>query len=415
MKIFRKPVFTGFAPNLTKSDVSIAAAFLFFPWKWPKLKIGKNTVRAEQWLKNYFSTKHCLAFDSGRSALFFILKSLDLKPGDEVLIQAYTCVVVANSIIQAGGKPIYVDVGDNFNIDCVDLEKKITLRTKVLIIQHTFGNPANLNSLLKLAKKYQLTIIEDCAHALGIKCENRWLGTFGDAGFFSFGSDKPISCGRGGGVITNDETIAKRLSEFQSSLPEPNLIKILQHLFSFLVFDNAKPIYNLGVGKWILWFSGKLKLINKIIYPEEKRGQAVGFYPSLLPNCLAAILLNQLSRLEEFNRHRCEISGIYQKQINNQKISLPNPENFAIPWLRYPILVAESTKLLASAKKNGIILGNWYDAPIAPKDADSSVVGYQHRFCPNAERLAKQSVNLPTDISISRSDAIRVAKLLNAF
>ena len=415
MILFKKPIFTGFAPNLTKKDVLIAASFLFFPWQWFGLRIGENVVKAEQWLKNYFSVKHCFVFDSGRSSLYFILKSLDLKPDDEVLLQAYTCVVVANAIIHAGGKPIYADVGDDFNIDCADLEKKITPLTKILIIQHTFGKPAKLDLLLKLAQKYQLFIIEDCAHALGIKYENKWLGTFGDVGFFSFGSDKPISCGRGGGVITNDDSIAEKLFEFQSDLPAAKLGKILQHLFSFIIFRISKPLYNIGVGKWILWCCGKLKLINKIIYPEEKRGQAVKFFPSTMPNSIAAILLNQLTKLDEFNHHRCEISDIYQKQINNQKISLPNPENFCVPWLRYPILLAEPNRLLVLAKKNGIILGNWYNAPIAPNDADPSVVFYEQGSCPNAEKVAAQSVNLPTDISISQSDAIRVAKLLNTF
>lgn len=415
MVLFKKPIFTGFAPNLTKKDALIAASFLFLPWQWFRLRIGEESGKAEQWLKNYFSVKHCFVFDSGRSALYFILKSLNLTQDDEVILQSYTCVVVANSIIHAGTKPIYVDVGNDFNINCADLEKKITSRTKVLIIQHTFGKPANLNLLLNLAKKYQLFVIEDCAHALGIKFENKWLGTFGDAGFFSFGSDKPISCGRGGGVITNNDAIAKKLSGFQSSLPQAKLGRILQHLFSFLIFYKAKPIYNLGVGKWILWFCGKLKLINKIIYPEEKRGHSVNFFPSAMPNSMATILLNQLTKLNEFNHHRYEISDIYQKQISNQKISLPNPESFCIPWLRYPILLAEPSKLLVLAKKNGIILGNWYDSPIAPKDVDSSIVGYEHGSCPNAERLAAQSVNLPTDICINQSDAIRVAKLINAF
>ncbi|MBI4992862.1 MAG: aminotransferase class I/II-fold pyridoxal phosphate-dependent enzyme [Candidatus Magasanikbacteria bacterium] len=415
MKIFRKPIFTGFAPNLAKSDAWIAASFLLFPWKWFQLKIGKNAVRAEQWLKNYFSVKHCFVFDSGRSALYFILKSLDLKPGEEVLLQSYTCVVVANAIIQAGGKPVYVDIGDDFNMDLADLEKKITPQAKVLLIQHTFGKPANLDLLLKLAKKYNLFIIEDCAHALGIKYNGKLLGTFGDVGFFSFGSDKPVSCGRGGAVVTNDDGFAEKLFEFQRTLPSAKLGKVLQHLFSFIIFFISKPVYNLGVGKCLLWCAGRLGLINKIIYPKEKRGRAVKFYPSLLVNSLATILLNQLRQLDVFNNHRREIARRYQEKIENKKIHLPNQEWGDVTWLRYPILIAEPERLLASAKKDGIILGNWYDVPVAPKDADSSVVGYQPGTCPKAERLASQSINLPTDISISFKDAEKIIKLINYF
>lgn len=415
MKIFRKPIFTGFAPNLTNSDVWIAASFLFFPWKWFRLKTGENARLAEDWLKNYFSVRHCFTFDSGRSALYFILKSLDLKAEDEVLLQAYTCVVVANAVVQTGGKPVYVDTDENFNMDCADLEKKITSRTKILIIQHTFGKPASLDLLLKVAKKYNLFVIEDCAHALGAKFNDKLLGTYGDAGFFSFGSDKPVSCGRGGGVITNDDGIAKKLAELQSNLPAVKLGKILQHLFSFIIFFISKPIYNFGVGKCMLWCASRLGLINKIIYPEEKRGQAVKFYPSSLANSLAAILLNQLRQLEVFNNHRREIARRYQEKIKSKKIHLPTQDWSGITWLRYPILSAEPTTLLALAKKNGIILGNWYDVPIAPKDADASAAGYQPGTCSNAERLASQSINLPTDISINFKDAERIIKLVNNF
>lgn len=414
MKLFRKPIFTGFAPNLTTSDMLISASFLFFPWRWLRQNIGESAHLAEEWLKKYFSTRHCLVFDSGRSALFFILKSLNLQSGDEVLLQAYTCVVIANAITQAGGKSVYVDVGDDFNMDYSDLEKKITPQAKVLIIQHTFGKSANLELLLKLAKKYNLVVIEDCAHALGVKYRGKLLGTFGDVGFFSFGSDKPISCGRGGGVITNDDALAEKLSGFQRRLPPIKSGKTLQHLFSFIIFWIAKPIYNLGVGKCVLWCAGKVGLINKIIYPKEKRGQAVDFYPSRLPNALAKILLYQLSRLDGFNQHRKKISQIYSQKINSPKIKLPETGVDTV-FLRFPILVNNPKRLFDLAKRNGIILGNWYDSPIAPKDADQIAAAYQTGLCPNAEKLCSQSVNLPTDISITEKDALKVANLVNKF
>lgn len=395
-------------------DVCGAASFLFLPWKWMSIRQGGNTQKVEERLKAEFSVKHCVAFDSGRSALYFILKSLEIQSGDEVLLQAFTCVVVSNAIIHAGGKPIYVDVDADLNMDCADLEKKISQKTKTIIIQHTFGRPSDVDLVLNLAKKYRLTTIEDCAHALCVKYREKLLGTFADAAFFSFGSDKPVSCGRGGAAITNNEHLAEKLRQFQSNLPPAKIFRTLQHLFHFIIFVAAKPLYNLGVGKCVLWCAKHLNLMNKIIYPEEKRGKTVGFYPSRIANCLAGILLGQLRQMDTLNAHRANIARMYKTRINNPKVLLPAGEQF-FTFLRYPILVENPSVLHKLAKKNGIILGNWYDSPVAPKDVESQVAKYLTGSCPNAEKLSSRVVNLPTDIHVSEKDAFRIIKLVNSF
>ena len=124
-------------------------------------------------IQDFFNIKFCNVFDSGRSAIYFALKSLGAGDGVEVLVQAYTCVVVVNAINWTGAKPIYVDIGDDFNIEPADLIKKVTTKTKILIIQHTFGQPAKLDELLAITKQYNLKVIEDCAHSLGACCNNK--------------------------------------------------------------------------------------------------------------------------------------------------------------------------------------------------------------------------------------------------
>ncbi|MBI5222337.1 MAG: DegT/DnrJ/EryC1/StrS aminotransferase family protein [Candidatus Magasanikbacteria bacterium] len=414
MKIFRKPIFTGFAPNLTTADVLKAISFLLLPWKWTGIRNGKNIQQVEQKLSAEFSAKHCVVFDSGRSALYFILKGLGTQPGDEIMLQAFTCVVVPNAIIGAGGKPVYVDTNVDFNLDTNDLEKKITHKTKAIIIQHTFGRPADVNFALNLAKKYRLTTVEDCAHALGVKYHGKSLGTFADTAFFSFGSDKPVSCGRGGAIITNNDELAGKLRQFQSTLPPAKIFKTIQHLLHFIIFAAAKPLYNLGVGKCALWCAKHLNLINKIIYPEEKRGKAVSFYPSQMANCLANILLGQLRQIDGFNAHREKIARMYQTRVNNPKVSLP-ADGQSVSFLRYPILVDDPNALRRLAKRNGIILGDWYDCPVAPKDIDVLAAEYQMGSCQNAEKLSSRVVNLPTDTHISEKDALRIIKLVNSF
>ncbi len=406
MKLFNKPIFTGFAPNLTLQDLKTACAFLFLPWHWKNLCHGQAINKVEEWLRDYFQIKNVFTYDSGRTALHYALKALGAKENDDVLVQAYTCMVVSNAINWTRAKPIYVDVCDDFNMDPEDLEKKITDKAKILIIQHTFGKPANLDKLLTIAQKYKLKVIEDCAHALGARYSKQLVGTFGDIGMFSFGSDKIVSCGRGGALITNQEIIASKLREFQTQLPLANRLKVIQHLNSFPLFSLGKSLYNLNFGKWLLGLARMLNLMNKIIYIPEKQGRPITFYPSLLPNALAQILLNQLKNLKTVNKHRQKIARLYDQKISRQK-----PEwNKDSIWLRYTLLRNNAKAMRFQAKKAGIILGDWYSCPIAPCDINQQASGYISNSCPNAEKLAILSINLPTNCHISEKDVNRICK-----
>ncbi|MBI4994736.1 aminotransferase class I/II-fold pyridoxal phosphate-dependent enzyme [Candidatus Peregrinibacteria bacterium] len=331
--------------------------------------MGESVAKVEDWLKKYFQTKY-----------------------------AFT---------------IFVDIDDNFCIDYIDLERKITQKTKILIIQHTFGRPANLEKILEIARERNLKVIEDCAHSFGAKHNGQLTGTFGDIGMFSFGSDKNISCVRGGALITNNDELAKKIADFRSRLPLSRRVKVIQHLWHYPTFSKGKLLYNLWIGKFILAVAKKINLINKIIYQPEKEGRQVLFYPSLLPNALAEILLNQLSRLEKTTKHRQMLAKMYDKEINgDDEIVKPKWSDESV-WLRYTLLVKNPQALHASAKRQGIILGNWYDCPVAPKDVDLSATDYELGSCPNDEKLSQMSINLPTDPCITEKDARRIVQLIN--
>jgi len=418
MTIFNKTIFTGFSPNLTGRDTALALSYLFLPWRWPNLINGEYVKLAEKKLRQYFNIKHVYAFDSGRSALYYGLKALGARQSDEILVQAYTCVVVINAIKWAGAKPVFVDIGEDFNIDPADLENKITAETKILIIQHTFGLPAKLDEILAIAKRHNLKVIEDCAHSLGARYQGKLTGTFGHIGMLSFGSDKIISCARGGALMADDDEIGFKIKELNSQLPESPILKTIQHLSHYPVFYIAKPVYHLFIGKIILILAKKLNIINKIIYKQEKIGEPVKFYPAKLANALANILYYQIDEIEQLNSHRQAISEIYSQEINNQKINLPwrdnqvNLKNCAC--LRYPILFKKPAELLSYAKKQRIILGDWYSPVIAPADIDFSKIGYLND-CPKAELLAGQSVNLPAGRQINLRDAKKIIKVINSF
>ena len=169
--------------------MSIAASFLFLPWKWFQWKKGTHEKRAMELLEGYFGENiQAITYDSGRSALYHALLALDVGEGDEVLVQAFTCMVVINAICWTGARPVYVDIEkDTLNMDPVKADHACSDKTKVIILQHTFGLPANIDALLDVAKKHNLKTIEDCAHSLGARYKGKLTGTYADIGMLSFG------------------------------------------------------------------------------------------------------------------------------------------------------------------------------------------------------------------------------------
>lgn len=401
--MFKKIIFTGLSPNITAHDVRTALSFLLLPWRWAMVRKGNAPEAVETRLREYYGVKHAMTCDSGRSALFLTLQALGVRDGDNVLLQGYTCIVVTNAIRQTGAMPVYVDVLSDATMDPSDLRKKITPRAKALIIQHTFGKTAQLDDLLSIAKEHHLRVVEDCAHAIGTTYNGKKVGTFGDAAMISFGSEKVISCGRGGAIITNDDTIGETILRARNELRPAPLGMVLQHLLHYPIFWIGRACYGIGVGKLILITAKALRVVHRIIYPKEKKGGRVQGIPARFPNSLACILLHQLSGIDEINTHRLRIGRLYEEKFHHP-IGLS--ESF-IP-LRFPLFVKDPAGLMQAAKKQGILLGDWYNRVVAPDDTEPAATYYTPGACPMAETLARQSVNLPTDIHVTRRDIEKI-------
>jgi len=161
--IMKRPIAIGLSPNTTGTDVRLSLSLLVRPWKYTR---GYAAERLEGWFEKYFGVPFAISFNSGRSALYTILKAMDIHEGDEVILQAFTCVVVPNAIIALGAKPVYVDIDETFTMRAHDLEKKITKRTKAVIVQHTFGIPTQMDDILRITKRHKIPIIEDAAHTI---------------------------------------------------------------------------------------------------------------------------------------------------------------------------------------------------------------------------------------------------------
>jgi len=192
---------------------------------------GGFTETFEKELCSKFNTKHALIVNSGTSALICSLAAMGVGPGDEVIVPAYTWVASAMAVCAVGAVPILVDVDDTLTIDPEDIERKITPYTKAIIPVHMLNTPCDMDRIMQVAEKHSLLVLEDACQAVGITYKGKMLGTIGDMGTLSFNMYKNITCGEGGGILTDNEKYYKRAlmyhdagcftREHASSIQEP--------------------------------------------------------------------------------------------------------------------------------------------------------------------------------------------------
>jgi len=398
-----------------KDDIKLARTAILKPWKWKK---GKNIGLLENKFSKFLEMKNAFSFNSGRSSLYAILKALNLEKGTEILLQAFTCNAVPNPVLWLGLTPIYIDCDeDNFNIDLKDAERKLTSNSKVLIVQHTFGFPADMDKVASFSKEHNLILIEDCAHSLGAEYKGRKVGTFGKASFFSFSRDKVISSVYGGIAVTNDPKLAESLRKIQAEFEYPGCYWIFQQLLHPLLLNYLiLPIYNLiDLGKVFLVLSQWLHILSKAVHWKEKRGERPDYFPRRLPNALALLALNQFNKLDAFYNHRKKIADFYFSALKNTSFVLPIV-NSKPSYLRFPAKHVNAHEIIWDAwNRNNILIGDWYTCPIAPFDTKLDKLQYNIGNCPKAERLSKVTLNLPTHINIKEKELERILEFLKRY
>ena len=390
-----KPISISLSPNTEPDDVWLAFGLLFVPWKW---KRGGELQEVEKEFGG-------IAFNSGRSAFMAILHALGLQKGDEVLLQAFTCNAVPNPVQWSGLKPVYVDCNeDDYNIDVEDLERKITPQSKVVVVQHTFGIPADMDKVMEVCRRHSLILIEDCAHALGAEYKGQKVGTFGKAAFFSFSRDKVISSVYGGMVRTYDKELAEKVKAFQKKIGYPSHVWIAQQLLHPVLMNwLVLPTYRV-FGKYVLVILQQLHILSKAVHWKEKRGELPEYFPKAFPNALAILAQKQMTKLERFNEHRKQLASYYAKELHVSK-----GEGI---FLRFPVKYENAREILRKAWNSNILLGDWYTTPIAPHDTNLNLVQYKEGSCPKAEHLGKIVLNLPTHINISEKEAKKVVEFI---
>ncbi len=413
-------IFISLSPNVEKDDLSLAFRLLFRPSLWGK---GKAVQDLERKLSAYLGVKHAFAFNSGRSAFLAILNGLELEEGGEVLLQGFTCNALVNPIIWSGLEPVYVDIDEKtLNMDPVDLERKVTEKSRAVVVQHTFGQPAELKKIKEICDRKGLILLEDCAHSLGAEALKESggpfkVGSFGKAGFFSFGRDKIISSVYGGMAVTEDKELAGKIKRYRGGLELPSSFWVVQQLLHPLLCEGVvKPLYGFfGIGRWVLAGFNRLGFLSKAVQKKEKyEGEKPSYIPRKMPNALAALGSRQFEKLDRFLAHQKKIANFYRENLAGLGLKLPLKSTGRV-YMRFSVLVkgVDTDKILKKARKKNIFLDDgWRKTPLVPYDTDHQKMKYYWGDCPTAERVARRIVNLPTSIQISNKKAKKITNFL---
>ncbi len=185
-----------------------------FRWYGPGDEPPMKVLTFEKEFAARMQSRYCLAVTSGTAALQTAMAALEVGPGDEVILPAWTWHSCYSAVVLAGGLPVFAEIDESFNIDPNDIEKRITPRTKVIMAVHLQGNPADMDAILAIARKHRIPVLEDCAQSVGGSYKGRPLGSLGDIAIYSLQLNKTISAGEGGAMVTNDPVLFERGSRF---------------------------------------------------------------------------------------------------------------------------------------------------------------------------------------------------------
>jgi 8-amino-3,8-dideoxy-alpha-D-manno-octulosonate transaminase len=205
------------------------------PFRWygigPKGKTPNKCNLLEKEFAAHQGTRYCVAVTSGTAALITAVAALGAGPGTEVILPAWTWYSCYNAIIAAGATPVFAEIDESWNLDPADLERHITPRTRIIMVVHIMGEPANMDPILAIARKHNLRVLEDCAQSLGATYKGRPVGSMGDCGIYSFQLCKTISAGEGGALVMSDPNIFERAARFHDLglLREPHAENLGEH------------------------------------------------------------------------------------------------------------------------------------------------------------------------------------------
>lgn len=336
--------------------------------------LGKELVSFEEAFARHMGVNHCIGLNSGTDALILAFRALGIGPGDEVIVPAGTYIASVIGVTENGATPIYVDSNEYFVMDETKIEDCITEKTKAILTAHLYGQPCNMTDIMKIAEKYNLYVVEDCAQCHDSTYSGVKTGTFGIISCFSFYPTKPLGAlGDAGACLTNDDALAEKLAMLR----------------------------NYG---------------SKVKYHNEING-----VNSRMDEVQAACLKVGLKYLEEGNVERCRIAGRYLNEVHNSLISLPKVREGAFHVFHlFPVLVERREDFRKYLLDAGIKTQVHY--PIPPYAAEcykgmrnEKGEVYHMEDYPMAAYIAQHEVSLPIYVGMPDKEIDYVIEVVNRY
>lgn len=376
--------------------------------------------RFEESFKKFLNVNVAFSFWKGRVALYAILKALGIAPGDEVILPGYTCVVNVNAIKYLSAKPVYVDIEPNtFNMNPVLLESKITPKTKIIVAQHTYGYPCDMDAIMNIANKNGIAVVEDCCLALGSKYKGKIVGTFGKAAYFSFQWNKPFTTGLGGMAITSNVDLAAKIESLRAnemcSPPRGEVMMLRAQLAVYRLF--IYPRTTTFAQSVFRYLTKKGVVIGSWTVGESTTASMADDFFKGISMVQAWSGLRQLKKIEQNIAHRKKIADLYDKLLEEKGWKSREYDRDVMDpvMVRYPVRIAQKDKALHEATKAGVELGSWFECPLHPIETPLEAYDYEIGMCPEAEKASREVVNLPLHPRANEKTAKRTVEFITRF
>jgi dTDP-4-amino-4,6-dideoxygalactose transaminase len=331
--------------------------------------LGREVRLFEEEFARFCEASYAIGVDSGTSALELALRAYDIGPGDEVITAANSFIASALAISHAGATPVLADIdAETYTIDVAGIERAITPRTKAIIPVHLYGQPADMDGIMELARRHKLVVIEDACQGHGARYKGRRVGSLAHAAAFSFYPGKNLGAyGDGGAVVTNDSSVAKKL----------------------------EMLRNYG---------------SQQKYHHMFRG-----YNRRLDTLQAAVLRVKLRSLEKWNAARRQHAARYRLLLERSRIVTPNEARYAESvWHLYVVRVSQRDALKEHLASRGVQCGIHYPVPIHLQPAYRDL-GYKQGDFPVTEDYAQRIISLPMYAELTPELIIRVAEAAGEF
>ena len=367
-----RSTFLPFAlPYIQEDEIEEVVETLRSGW----ITTGPKTKRFEEQFREYIGSKYAIAVNSCTAALHVALAAIGVGSGDEVITSPLTFCSTANVVVHLGGTPVFADIGEDYNINPAAIEHHITTHTKAIVPVHYAGQPCQMDRILEIARKHNLPVIEDAAHAVGAKYRGRMIGTIGDVTAFSFYAIKNMTTAEGGMITTNNDELAEKM----------RLLSL--HGIS----KDAWKRYT-SEGSWYY----------EVVYAG---------YKCNMTDIQAALGIHQLAKLERFLEIRRKYAAMYSEAFGDvPEIQTPivNP-NVRHAWHLYVIqlnlerLSIDRAQFIEALRAKNIGTSVHF-IPVHLHPYYRQTFGYKRGDFPNAERIYDRIISLPLYPKMTEED-----------